>query len=141
MTFFQKNFQKFLKFFLVIDYDSAGYYLLFRPKSAHFKGPKTPKNLGVTRGVTNFFHQQVGLCILKLKLWHRKLRIWNPPLPLYPLNNIIEWYKFCDAITRESFMLYASFYIALGRRKIIIYVNIITTQQLSLLKTTNTANN
>ena len=45
--FFSKNF---LKFFLVIDYDSAGYYLLFRPKSAHFKGPKTPKNLGVKRG-------------------------------------------------------------------------------------------
>ena len=55
MTFFQKNFQKFLKFFLVIDYDSAGYYLLFRPKSAHFKGPKTPKNLGVKPGSRNFF--------------------------------------------------------------------------------------
>ena len=55
MTFFQKNFQKFLKIFLVIDYDSAGYYLLFRPKSTHFKGPKTPKNLGVTRGHWNFF--------------------------------------------------------------------------------------
>ena len=58
MTFFQKNFQKFLKFFLVIDYDSAGYYLLFRPKSAHFKGPKTPKNLGVKRGHWNFFVQR-----------------------------------------------------------------------------------
>ena len=55
MTFFQKNFQKFLKFFLVIDYDSAGYYLLFRPKSADFKGPKTPKNLGVKPGSRNFF--------------------------------------------------------------------------------------
>ena len=55
MTFFQKNFQKFLKIFLVIDYDSAGYYLLFRPKSAHFKGPKTPKNLGVKPGSRNFF--------------------------------------------------------------------------------------
>ena len=58
MTFFQKNFQKFLKFFLVIDYDSAGYYLLFRPKSADFKGPKTPKNLGVKRGHWNFFVQR-----------------------------------------------------------------------------------
>ena len=58
MTFFQKNFQKFLKIFLVIDYDSAGYYLLFRPKSAHFKGPKTPKNLGVKRGHWNFFVQR-----------------------------------------------------------------------------------
>ena len=58
MTFFQKIFQKFLKFFLVIDYDSAGYYLLFRPKSTYFKGPKTPKNLGVKRGHWNFFVQR-----------------------------------------------------------------------------------
>ena len=55
MTFFQKIFQKFLKFFLVIDYDSAGYYLLFRPKSAHFRGPKTPNNQGSNRGSKIFF--------------------------------------------------------------------------------------
>ena len=55
MTFFQKIFQKFLKIFLLIDYDSAGYYLSFWPKSAHFKGPKTPKNPRVNRGHRIFF--------------------------------------------------------------------------------------
>ena len=39
MTFFQKSFQKYLKIFLVIDYNSASYYLLFRQKLIHFKGP------------------------------------------------------------------------------------------------------